>query len=137
MEPNAQTNPAPGNGAAAPAEPRLRHLERRLLEAFDELWDAFVDPADAMYDADGSRWTCIGAVGSPGSSTGLPFANEQQLAAIRAECRALAVTNEFAINGHENRVSYIVGSGHTYRATPRRDRTPSEALVHEVQAVVD
>ena len=41
---------------------------------------------------------------------------KQQLREIRDQCRALAVTNEFAINGHENRISYMVGAGHTYRA---------------------
>ena len=38
--------------------------------------------------------------------------NERELADARAQCRRLAVTNEFAINGHENRISYIVGAGH-------------------------
>src|SRR5262249_42757161 len=41
---------------------------------------------------------------------------DSQLADIRQQCRALALQNEFAINGHENRISYIVGPGHTYRA---------------------
>ncbi len=43
------------------------------------------------------------------------------LETIRTECRALALTNEFAINGHENRISYIVGAGHMYHATLKRD----------------
>ncbi len=37
--------------------------------------------------------------------------DEAQLAALRGECRQLALDNEFAINGHENRISYLVGSG--------------------------
>jgi hypothetical protein len=44
-------------------------------------------------------------------------ADERQLAELRGQCRRLAATNEFAINGHENRISYIVGPGHSYRAT--------------------
>jgi hypothetical protein len=80
---------------------RANRLERRLLEAFDELWNDFVDPSDALYDADGGRWNPIGD-GGRGSAAGAAFANEQQLASIRAQCRALAVNNEFAINGHEN-----------------------------------
>ena len=52
----------------------------------------------------------------------MPFRNEQELAAIREQCRTLAVANEFAINGHENRISYIVGSGHVYRAVAARGR---------------
>ena len=37
-----------------------------------------------------------------------------------AQCRRLATVNEFAINGHENRISYIVGAGHSYHATVRK-----------------
>ena len=84
------------------ADPRLARLEKRLLEAFDELWDNFVDPAEAYYDVDGSRWTQIGGQLGQGGAVGVPFTSEGQLREIRAQCRALAVTNEFAINGHEN-----------------------------------
>ena len=59
----------------------------------------------------------------------MPFRNEQELAAIRDQCRTLAVANEFAINGHENRISYIVGSGHAYRATATRGGRDDEPLV--------
>jgi hypothetical protein len=86
-------------------DPRLNRLERRLLEAFNELWDDFVDPADALYDVDGCRWARVGEGGLPGAALGVPFAGEQQLAEIRAHCRWLAVTNEFAINGHDSPLS--------------------------------
>jgi len=117
-------------------DPHLARLENRLLEAFDGLWDDFVDPADAYYDVDGTRWSEVGGpLGQSG--TGVPFANEGQLREIRAQCRALAVSNEFAINGHENRVSYIVGSGHSYRATAKPGRQPAEELVREVQELLN
>ena len=67
----------------------------------------------------------------------VPFRNEQELATIRNECRALAVGNEFAINGHENRISYIVGSGHAYRAVAARDGAADDSLVLAVQLVLD
>ena len=121
---------------ATRTDPRLQHLERRLTEAFDELWNDFVDPAEAMYDVDGTPWNRL-STGPGGGTLGMPFANEQELAAIRDHCRMLAVANEFAINGHENRVSYIVGSGHAYRATAGRGRTGVEPLVIEVQRVLD
>ncbi len=50
-----------------------------------------------------------------------------QLAEIRDQCRALAVSNEFAINGHENRISYIVGSGHSYRVLAKPGRPAGDA----------
>jgi capsid protein len=125
------------NNGSSRGSARLMHLERRLLEAFDELWDSFVDPADALYDVDGARWSTLGGGLSPGAATGAPFSDQQQLAEIRAQCRALAVDNEFAINGHENRISYIVGSGHAYRAVGKKGRTPLESLLSDVQAVID
>ncbi|MEN6459352.1 MAG: phage portal protein [Thermoguttaceae bacterium] len=121
---------------AASVSPRMKHLERRLLEAFDELWDSFVDPADAVCDVDGTPWSPLGVEGR-GPMAGMPFVNEQQLGLIRDQCRALAVVNEFAINGHENRISYIVGSGHIYRVVPRRGQPVDEPLLRDVQTVVD
>ncbi len=115
--------------------PRLRHLEHRLAEAFDAIWDSFVDPADALVDADGMRWQPLGTGGRGCASS--PVCDEAQLADIRAQCRALALENEFAINAHENRINYIVGTGHLYRAGARRGAKPSPELVAEVQAVID
>ena len=112
-------------------------LERRLIEAFDELWDDFVDPAEAYLDVDGSRWPQIGGAAGRTGAAGLAFSSESQLAEIRAQCRALAVGNEFAINGHENRISYVVGDGHSYRVTAKRGRTASEDLIGDVQDVLD
>jgi hypothetical protein len=93
------------NPTANEANPRppLNNLERRLVEAFDQLWDNFVDPSEAIYDADGAAWNRLnaGRTQASGCAAGVPFCNEQQLAQIRAECRTLAAGNEFAINGHD------------------------------------
>lgn len=116
----------------------LDRLERRLCEAFDELWSGFVDPREAYYDdVEGAAWLNLGGGGSSPAGVGPGFNNEQELAVIRGECRALALTNEFAINGHENRVSYIVGSGHVYRATVRKHTTARPELAADVQRVID
>ena len=89
-----QTPPSPTH-----CNPRLRHLERRLAEAFDALWDSFVDPAEALVDSDGMRWQPLGTGGRGCASS--PVCDEAQLADIRAQCRALALENEFAINAHD------------------------------------
>jgi hypothetical protein len=120
--------------AANRVDARWLPLERRLREAFDSLWDSFVDPADAVYDSDGAPWNRLGAAG--GEAAGVPFGDESQLTRVRDECRALAISNEFAINGHENRISYIVGSGHAYRAVTKAGED-SNAAVREVQALLD
>jgi capsid protein len=118
-------------------DPRLNYLERRLTEAFDELWNSFVDPAEAIYDGDGTAWNRLGFGLTGSAAFGMPYRNEPELAVIRNECRQLAVTNEFAINGHENRISYIVGSGHIYRALPGRGVTLDPSLPLAVQLVLD
>ena len=106
-----------------------------LLEAFDELFDNVVDPAEMFYDTDGRRWLPLGASGDRPAGAHVAFTTETELQAIREQCRALAVTNEFAINGHENRISYLVGSGHTYRVTGRKGT--AAGMVVETQEVLD
>lgn len=119
----------------SPTAATIDILENRLCEVYDELWDSFVDPQEPFYD-DGERWLSLGG-GEAGGSQLLGPVNEAHLADIRRQCRALALENEFAINGHENRVSYIVGSGHTYRATARKSRQAPSALVTDVQRTLD
>ena len=93
-------------------------LEHRLLEVFDALWDDFVDPREAYADVDGSggrRWAAM-----PGRRPA-SARRRRSTSSSSASCASSAAgwrrSNEFAINGHENRISYIVGPGHSYRAT--------------------
>ena len=137
------------NGAARNGRRPLLAWEKRLQEAFDELWNDFVDPAEPFYDSDGTRWAPLGSASAGGSTSGqagLP-GSERELDEIRDQCRALSVHNEFAINGHENRINYIVGTGHSYRVVPkrrhlRRDRadgeenTVDESLIAAAQDVI-
>src|SRR5262249_6381560 len=118
------------------------HWENRLFEAFDALWDDFVDPRDAYADADGAWWLPVGA-GLSGSPRNGGALNEETLGGVSSQCRALADANEFAINGHENRISYIVGAGHSYRAavckgmetSPGMDGSMDVAM--QVQSLLD
>jgi capsid protein len=138
MQQNHPTDRVNSNGTTtAAADPRLGHLQRRLFEAFDELWDNFVDPADALYDVDGACWTRLGGQGISGSAAEAPYADQQQLGEVRAQCRSLAMTNAFAINGHENRINYIVGAGHTYRVGAKKNVAVSQQTLSDVQAVLD
>jgi capsid protein len=101
----------------------------------DDLRSAFVDPRDAWNDDDAS-WQTLGSR-VRGAAAAVPFGNEQELRAIREQCRALALTNEFAINGHENRISYVVGAGHAYRVSPKEDSSDAASLARQVQTILD
>ncbi len=115
----------------------LLKLEQRLSEACDQLWGAVVDPRDALLDRDGLPWLTVGAGLDAAGAGGLGPINDTQLREIRNQCRLLAITNEFAINGHENRISYIVGAGHSYRAAIRKGATAPADWPLAVQAVID
>lgn len=112
-------------------------LEQQLSEACDALWDMFVDPREAYVDDDGTWWNTLAVAGQQSANNSVPFASVEQLAEIRQQCRQLAATNEFAINGLENRTSYLVGSGHVYRASVRKGTEGSVELEIAVQSVLD
>ncbi len=111
--------------------------ETRLTEAFDALWDLFVDPREAYLDDAGTMWNTLSVGGHAGPRVSVPFATEQDLTEIRNQVRHLVNTNEFAINGIENRVSYLVGTGHVYRVCVRKGVEAPAELEAEVQAVID
>jgi capsid protein len=113
------------------------HIETRLLEAFDALWDDFIDPRDAFADSIDGWWLPVGTTASGSARTGDGPFNEQMLGELRGQCRRLAATNEFAINGHENRVSYIVGPGHSYRASVCKGVEASCELAMQAQKVLE
>ena len=54
---------------------------------------------------------------------------------LRAECRQLAYSNEFALNALENRVNYVIGQGHRYQAVAKNAN--DTALAKHVQDVLD
>ncbi|MBA4019549.1 MAG: hypothetical protein C0483_20490 [Pirellula sp.] len=114
----------------------LERLQQRLSETVDELYAGFVDPREPYYDDD-TTWQSLAVRGGVTGDRGAGPIGEQEHAALQAECRALALQNEFAINGHENRVSYIVGPGHTYRVVSKKQRPAPPQLVAEVQSLVD
>ncbi len=114
----------------------IRSFESRLLEVFDALWDDLVDPREAYADADGGWWLPVAAGGNASPRPDCAV-NEQSLRELRMQCRGLAATNEFAINGHENRISYIVGPGHSYRATICKGMEASHDVAMQVQKLLD
>ncbi|MBL9125138.1 MAG: hypothetical protein JNG90_15985, partial [Planctomycetaceae bacterium] len=113
-----------------------QRVESRLVAALEELAERFVDPRDAYTDADGAPWLALGGLG-PAGRGGTPLVTEQQLTEVREQCRQLALRNEFAINGLENRISYIVGRGHTYRAAAKKRIAQPAFLTEQAQDFLD
>lgn len=121
-----------------PTASPLDRLHSRLTEAYTDLFNSFVDPREPYCD-DGESWLPLSSGPNAGPLYSLGPANESQLSDIRRQCRQLALENEFAINGHENRISYIIGPGHTYRATLTKGQMTSDQgqLAVAVQQTLD
>jgi len=96
----------------------------RVLESTTAYWDQYVDPREAFKDQEGGLdWVPLG--GADAMRSKAMVTTPQELAALRDRYRVLAAENEFAINGHENRVSYVVGTGLQYELeVPEHDQVP-------------
>ena len=84
----------------------------------------FIHPMQYLFD-DEERW--IRADGTASLNAGR-LDSEEALEDARQSCRQLALTNEFAICGHENRISFVVGSGHHVSAEPVSGREVSPRI---------
>jgi hypothetical protein len=117
------------------------HREMELRESAADPYANYVDPADAYRDADGT-WMPIGGAGKSNASQSPMdwngFVNEQQLQFARESCRRMFTYSEHVVNGHRNRVHYIIDTGHTYTAAPCDGEKGVDAkAVKETQKWVD
>lgn len=121
-----------------PAMPGFSAVQSRYARAMESLSDVianYVDPDDAFLDAaTGERWLEIG-IGD--NKKKVPFDSEEGLTDVRNKCRDLALRNEFAINGHENRINYLIGSGHAYTAVAKEGAEPGDDAIRRVQDILD
>jgi len=128
---------ASGNqmGDQADTLDRLYQVQTKKLRESLDLWDKYVDPTDAFRGPRGELWSRIGSDMSYEDEESR-FLTIEDLKKARMVCRALAFSNEFAINGHENRISYVIGTGHTYLVTAKKGETVADTKLKEVQTVV-
>ncbi|MBQ4143325.1 MAG: phage portal protein [Thermoguttaceae bacterium] len=89
----------------------------------------FIHPMQYLFD-DEERWIRADGTGSLNAGR---LDSEEALEDARQSCRQLALTNEFAICGHENRISFVVGSGHHVSAEPLSGREVSRETVKLAQ----
>ena len=91
----------------------------------------YVNPFEYLFD-DEERWGFTGE--TPISDV---MSSDESLSDLRESCRLLALTNEFAINAHENRISYIVGSGHTITVEAKPGCSVSSDVLQQAQRWLD
>lgn len=124
----------------------LESLQRQESAYFDRLEESmdlcanYVDPRQAYIDADGSQWDQVGA-GRGGTNRPLQdfagFANEQELTHARETCRRMKTYSEHVINALENRVNYVIDTGHVYTAVAKKGKKPAAEKVAKLQAFLD
>ena len=112
----------------------MQFVNSNLAESMSFL-DNYVDPRGAYTDERGARWESITGEGKGRSHQ--PYSNEDELRQIREIGRWLDTHNEYAINGRENRTSYVYGWGFTYNVVAHKNASPSDKTVGKVQRVVD
>lgn len=118
---------------AAVAEARLRRRAAKALMESIDVYDRYVDPRERYEDPTGELWTPVGA--EHGKAVG--FSSEQELAEARRLCRTLAEDNDFAINGIDNRINFVVGTGHRYQPTVIKGRSATDKELDAVKEVID
>jgi len=109
-------------------EARYRAAIGRISDRLEENLSVVGDGLDG--------WTRLGGVGAEQKGyTG--FDTEDELTEARRITRNLAFTNEFAICGVENRISYIIGRGFEYNIVPRPGIDVAETRLEELQKQLD
>ena len=111
--------------------------ETKLIEAFTDLSDTFVDPCDALIDVDGEMWVEICGSGDDKKAITAKLNTPAGLKAAQCQARGLAATNEFAIGGHENRINYVIGTGHEYAVIAKPDEEVPEEALKAAQKAID
>lgn len=106
--------------ARAEAELARLRIEAKALQRIEEsqsLLDNYIDPMDAHLGPDGRRWLDISNDTAGESFTGL-IKTEDDLARARQTARYLAKYDPHAISILENSISFVVGTGIKYAASP-------------------
>ncbi len=107
-------------------------IEKQLTE-----WDRVLSPGDECFDgASQTMWTKICLDGFTTGAAAVAYTTEEGLAEIRNRSRWLALKNEFAISGYENRISYVAGTGHVYAVAAKPGETVDEKDLDDVRTVL-
>jgi len=92
------------------------------LESQLQVMGPITDPSDPQLGVDGRLWDVL-STGDEGDF--IPYRTEDDLARCRRIGEWLYWACPWARAAQENRVSYVVGFGHTYSVNARKDREPT------------
>jgi hypothetical protein len=108
-----------------------------LVETTD--WWAAADPNDELYDEiTGERWDALSYSYEDGAD--VPFHSEQQHKRIRQKARKTVRQNPYAENLLKNLVAWVIGKGHKYTVTARKnveDKRRATEVSEKVQKFLD
>lgn len=112
---------------------------QKLLEAQTDWLTNLVDPRDELYDElTGETWEPIGSNFFAGPDA--PFMTEAEHKRIRQKARRTVRQNPYAENMLKNLVSWVIGKGHKYTVTPRKnvvDKRQAQEVATKVQIFLD
>lgn len=120
----------------------LQNLQARALAALESVdyWDRYIDPRDRYMDpGSGELWSPVGTGGDRNGAPPSPLVRDlADLARVRGTCRRLAALNPYAISAHQNRQSYIVGTGLTWTVSAKDSDSPAgKSAAKRAQGVLD
>jgi hypothetical protein len=120
-------------------EHEIAKSARALGQFFESLTEVrLADPLEPYLGPNGEIWEPIN-IGNDGllSESPVPYQDLAGLTQVRRVCRYLARENPFAANAHENRISYIVGYGHTYTLASVDGETLDDKVRAKVKNIID
>lgn len=124
---------------------RRSDLADRHVGRLPEAWGDTVDRTEFLRDGAGlsnfgdlTRGRVALAADRMDGDNAPFWQSESELSLIRGVARVLATIDEVAIGALDNLTNYCIGTGFTYKATPKEATDPDAAvLAKRVQAVVD
>lgn len=93
------------------------------------------DPIGQLVSQDDELWQLINEDGR--LNEGMPYHSTEDLARMRRLCRMFYWQHPFAECAHENRISYVIGEGHTYSVGQKPGRDVPEEALQDVQDEID
>lgn len=113
-------------------EKQMENLVMSPLKGMVKFLESCLSDLETPCNDDGERWYRLdgGSMMATGACSVVPYCDDTSLDLVRSVGRRL-VRNPFGNNAYQNRISYVVGWGHTYTISPRAGENASEEAIAE------